>query len=75
MIYMIIKEDLIDPKFIENVKLICLTALIGSCYYDEAREKDVPYPIKSNWLYILMWISKDICERQEDKRSIANAVK
>ena len=75
VIHNIINEDLIDLRFIENVKLICQCALLGSSHCNEEQEKDLPQTIKNNWVYILMWISKDICLRQEDTRSIKNAVR
>lgn len=74
-IFDLIHEDLIDPKFIENIKFICQCALLGSSHFSGEKEDEIPSVIKTNWIYILMWISKDICIRQEDIRSMANAVR
>jgi hypothetical protein len=67
-IYAILREDLIEPKFVANVKLICQSALLGSLHHNEAMEKQIPTVIRTNWVYLLMWISKDVCARQEDIR-------
>ena len=74
-IYAVLREDLIEPKFVANVKLICQSALLGSLHHGEAIEKQIPTVIRTNWVYLLMWISKDVCERQEDIRQMASAVK
>ena len=71
----LIQEDLIDYRFIENIKFICQCALLGSTHLDDEQEKEIPQIIKNNWMYILMWIAKDICLRQEDIRSTSNAVR
>jgi len=39
IIYTILQEDQIDPKFIANVKLICQAALLGSLHHNEVMEK------------------------------------
>ena len=73
-IIVLLQNDLIEPKFIENVKMICQTALLGSLHYNREQEKDVPSCIRTNWLYILMWIAKDICLKSEEIWKTENAL-
>jgi hypothetical protein len=73
-IWALISEDCLDPKFIENVKLICQCALLGCSRYNEEVEMRLPFFIRSNWVYILMWISKDVITSQ-NSRTMANAVR
>jgi len=37
--------------------------MLGSLHYNEQMEKQIPTVIKTNWIYILLWISKDILIR------------
>jgi hypothetical protein len=50
----------VDDKFIEEIKMVCQCALMGSIYFRKDEEERIPFIIKSNWVYILMWIAKDI---------------
>jgi hypothetical protein len=74
MIINLLKNDLIEPKFIENVKMICQTALLGSLHYTKEQEKDLPSCIRGNWLYVLMWVAKDICLKSEEIWKTENAL-
>ena len=56
----IICKDFLDNVFIENVKMICQCVLFGSLHRDAKQEKAIPFMIRSNWVYMIMWVSKDI---------------
>jgi hypothetical protein len=75
-IYSVVNKDFLDPIFIENISLICQCCLYGSLHRSDPNElqkknfknkssakkteQNIPIVVKSNWLYNLMWISKDI---------------
>jgi len=74
-IYSVVNKDFLDAIFIENIQLICQCCLYGSLHRADPNEqakkknkrgelikteKNIPIVIKSNWLYNLMWICKDI---------------
>lgn len=73
-IYSLVAEDCIDPKFIENIKLICQCALAGCSHLDKELDSQIPDFMKHNWVYILMWIAKDICMTSQENRSMENAI-
>jgi len=75
-IYALIDQDCVDPVFIENCKLVCQCALIGASHYSDKQEEKIPEYIRTNWVYILTWLAKDIClTSHNDSRSMQNAVK
>ena len=59
-IHALIQEDCVDKVFIDEVKLVCQCALMGSIHFIPEEEERIPFIIKSNWVYILMWIAKEI---------------
>ena len=40
--------------------MICQCVLFGSLHRDAKQEKAIPFMIRSNWVYMIMWVSKDI---------------
>ena len=40
--------------------MICQCVLFGSLHRDTKQEISIPFMIRSNWVYMIMWISKDI---------------
>jgi hypothetical protein len=50
---------------------------MGASHFPEEHQKNIPDYIKTNWVYILCYIAKDIClvNHQSDNRSMENAVK
>ena len=74
-IHALISEDCVDGQFIEDVKMICQCALMGSTHFDADMEERLPFMVKANWVYILMWISKDITLSGKSDRSIENAIR
>lgn len=71
----LIQEDCVNKEFIEEIKLICQCALMGSIHFRSDEEERIPFIIKSNWVYILMWIAKEINLSGNQNRSIDNAIK
>ena len=71
----LITEDCVDSVFVENTMYICQCAILGAIHLNKQEEKYVPKVVQSTWVYILMWVAKDIINNQSDNRSMKNAVK
>ena len=71
----LITEDCVDAKFVENIMYICQCSVLGAIHLTKEEEKHVPKLVQSTWVYILMWLAKDIIANQSDNRSMKNAVK
>ena len=56
----LITEDCVDANFVENCMYICQCAILGAIYLNKDDEKNVPKTVQSTWVYILMWLAKDI---------------
>ena len=74
-LYALISEDCVDAKFIQNVMYICQCAIMGSKYMTPAQELNIPPMVKGTWVYILMWLSRDIIAKQAMNRQVKNAIK
>ena len=54
---------------------ICQCAIMGSKYMTPAQEMNIPPMVKGTWVYILMWLSRDIIAKQAMNRQVKNAIK
>ena len=61
-IYAIIQRDLVDDNFIDRSVFICTVCQFGALHFQLEKENRIPFVIKSNWVYQLMWVSKDIVQ-------------
>lgn len=61
-VYSLISEDCVDSEFIEKIIFVTQCVILGASYSSkEDEEEEVPSKeISSNWIYKMMWISKDI---------------
>ena len=75
VLYALVAEDCVDALFIENVSFICQCAMLGSKRMDAKAEMKFPPIMKAIWVYILMWLCKDIIIRTLENRQMKNAVR
>ena len=75
VLYSLIAEDCVDGLFIKQTSFICQCAMLGSQHFDAKAEMKFPPVLKSTWVYILMWLCKDIIIRTIDNRQMKNAVR
>jgi len=40
--YALVAEDCVDPRFVENIKLVCQCTLMGISHYSEEQEAKIP---------------------------------
>lgn len=61
-VYSLISEDCVDSSFIEKIIFVTQSVILGASYSSKEDEEDaVPNKeIRENWIYKMMWISKDI---------------
>lgn len=74
-LYALVAEDCVEAKFIDNVFFICQCAILGSKCLDEKQESHIPPLVKNTWVYIIMWLSKDIVNRTRESRELKNAIR
>ena len=48
---------------------------MGSKYMTPAQEMNIPPMVKGTWVYILMWLSREIIAKQAMNRQVKNAIK
>ena len=61
-VYSLISEDCVDTRFIDRILFITQCVILGASYNSiEDEKEEVPNEmILKNWIYKMMWISKDI---------------
>lgn len=61
-VYSLITEDCVDTTFIEKIIFVTQCVILGASYssIDDEKEEVPNEKIRENWIYKMMWISKDI---------------
>jgi hypothetical protein len=68
LIYALLKNDVVNPRFVDHTLHICQAAILGMMRLSTEQENEIPPIVKSMWVYILCWLAKDIVINQNNRR-------